>query len=314
MAEGEQGTNWRKSHARWVFTGLRSINVVGQDDEVDLGGGFFLLRPNDFLLSARGHHSMNQREFDEAARVPRYLVYKRPLSSSLLEESHDRGEAGAVFQNGLIALQIVKPLPTLGFIFDGIAYGGPTFNLETIEERSPMNPGAWARMRVFDEELLGKVPLTIRKVQQVMDGSSAEGKNAIILLQLGLETNDYHQLIAGLLWVMGMEAIFDSKNRNDFERKLCSCLGPTTQVFPDWNSPTFSPPPYTVKDMAIPVYMLRNKLAHGADLRKAAFDKSTPVDLIKKVKLVDGLEDRANAYLLSEAACYLLYHVLQKTI
>jgi hypothetical protein len=60
--------------------------------------------------------------------------------------------------------------------------------------------------------------------------------------------------------------------------------------------------------------MLRNKLAHGADLRKAAVDKTTPVDLVKRVRLVDGLEDLPNAHLLSEAACYLLCQVLEKTI
>ncbi len=60
--------------------------------------------------------------------------------------------------------------------------------------------------------------------------------------------------------------------------------------------------------------MLRNKLAHGADLRKANIDKSTPVDLVKKVELIPELESRAHAYLLSEAAVYLLCQVLQKSI
>jgi hypothetical protein len=32
--------------------------------------------------------------------------------------------------------------------------------------------------------------------------------------------------------------------------------------------------------------MLRNELAHGVDLRKAASDKNTPVDLVKKVQLI----------------------------
>jgi hypothetical protein len=177
-----------------------------------------------------------------------------------------------------------------------------------------MSAGQWARMRLFDEALLPKVPDTIRKVQRVMGGSAAETKNALILLQLGLETNSYHQLLAGLLWVMGIEAIFDSSSRQELKKKLCSHLGSTTLVFPGWNSPEFEQPTYTVKDLAIPIYMLRNKLAHGADLRKAVLDKTTPVDLIKSVKLVDGLQDRANAYLLSEAACYLLCQVLQKII
>ena len=110
---------------------------------------------------------------------------------------------------------------------------------------------------------------------------------------------------------MGMEAVFDSDGRFDFEKRLCDCLGPSTAAFPDWNSPTFPAPKYTVKELALPLYMLRNKLAHGVDLRKASLDKRTPVDLVKKMELIPELEPRAHALLLSEAAGYLLCRVLQ---
>jgi hypothetical protein len=223
----------------------------------------------------------------------------------------DRHRDSETIQNALMAFQIIKPVQTLGFTFRGRDTDALTFYLETTEQRPPMDAGEWARMRVFDQELLDGVPPMIKRVRRVMEGTSAEQKNAIIFLQLGLEHG--HPLIAGLLWVMGMEAIFDSEGRNDFRTKLCGCLGSTTLVFPDWNSPT-APPAYTVEELAIPVYMLRNKLAHGADLRTAALDKTTPVDLTKKVKLVDFLEPRSHAHLLSEAACYLLCQVLQKTI
>jgi len=73
-------------------------------------------------------------------------------------------------------------------------------------------------------------------------------------------------------------------------------------------------PKYTVGELAIPIYMLRNKLAHGADLRKASLDKTTPVDLVKKVELIPALEPRAHAYLLAEAASYLHCKVLQKVL
>src|SRR5271165_5184622 len=128
-------------------------------------------------------------------------------------------------------------------------------------------------MRAFDQELLDDVPSMINRVRRVMEGTRAELKNAVIFLQLGLEHS--HPLVAGLLCVMGMEAIFDSEGRSDFKKKLCGCLGSTTFAFPDWNAPT-PPPSYTVEELAIPMYMLRNKLAHGADLRTAALDKTTP--------------------------------------
>jgi hypothetical protein len=307
MTESVQAT-FPKGPTRLVFTGLRSINI-GDDEEVELIDGFSLLRPNDFLLSARDHYGMNQRQYDEAPRASRYLVHRRVTSILEPEAPYDT----ETIQNGLVAFQIIKPVQTLGFTFHGRDRGGPTFHPELSEERPPVVTGQWARMRQFDQQLLDQVPSMIKRVVSVMQGASVEKKNAVTFLQLGLETNRYHQLIAGLLWVTGMEAIFDSGNRNDFKQKLCDCLGPSTLVFPDWNHPT-SPPAHTVEELAIPVYMLRNKLAHGADLRTAAFDKSTPVDLTKQVKLVDFLEPRPNAYLLSEAACYLLCQVLQKTI
>jgi hypothetical protein len=116
-----------------------------------------------------------------------------------------------------------------------------------------------------------------------------------------------------MLCVMGMEARFDSSDRNDFKKKLCACLGASTRVFPDWNAPTFPQPNYTVEEIAIPLYVLRSKLAHGVDLRKAALER-TPVDLLKKVELISELEPRAHALFLSEAAYYLLCQVLQKCI
>jgi hypothetical protein len=296
---------------RSVFTGLHSVDA-GEVEELNLGHGFSLCKPNDALLSVRDRSIMSGFEYDEATRVSRYLVYKQVVKGWSEEGIDERQQAEAMFWNGLMAFQIVKPTATVGLTFEGLFYGTPSFHLETTERRPPMDPGQWARMRQFDAEFLGRVPPMIQRVKHVMEGASAETRNAIILLELGLEHN--HPLIAGLLWVMGMESIFDSGNRNDFEKKVCNCLGPTAAVFPDWNSPRYSSPAYTVREMAIPIYMLRNKLAHGADLRKAATDKTTPVDLIKKVKLADGLEDRAHAYVLSEAACYLLCQVLQKTI
>jgi hypothetical protein len=95
--------------------------------------------------------------------------------------------------------------------------------------------------------------------------------------------------------------------------KLCDCIEADTLAFPDWNAPTQAPPS-TVKEIAIHMYRLRNKLAHGVDLRKAANDTTTPLDLTAKVKLTELSEPTAYAYVLSEAACYLLCQVLQKVL
>jgi hypothetical protein len=69
----------QKSLTKWIFTGLRGVNL-DTEDEMELGDGFFLFRPNDFLLSARWRYAMNEREYEEAApsqplsRIQAYFI------------------------------------------------------------------------------------------------------------------------------------------------------------------------------------------------------------------------------------------------
>lgn len=291
-----------------TYGGIRNV-IIDPHDSLELKSGFSLIKPNDVLLSARHRDFMTGEEYKEAESVGTYLVYKSQ-QSAIRDEGRD--ESIEMFQHGLMAFQILKPVQTLGFIFQGSGKSGSALSPETTVRRPPTDGGKWARMRSFDSYFLAQLHDLIPMVCHVMQGTNAEHKNSFILLQLGLEQS--HPLIAGLLCIMGMEARFDSSNRNDFEKKLCESLGQSTLVFPDWNSPSFPQPKYTVQELAIPIYMLRNKLAHGADLRKASVDKSTPVDLVKKVDLIPELEPMANAYLLSEAAVYLLCQVLQKSL
>jgi hypothetical protein len=290
----------------WTFAGLPEVSA--DRDEVDLGGGFSLLRPTQGMPGARDHTIMSGEEFKDAGRCEWYLVFKlkSPKYDQPLPDCTD-------LQNGLISFQIIKPTPTSGWMFLCEQWKeGDYLSLKTTERRPPMESGRWARMRWFDDELVSRVPEMISRVRQTMRGRLSERKNSIILLQLALE--NMHPLIAGLLHVMGMEAIFDSGDRHDFKKKICNCLGPSTLAFPDWSPSVVSQPKYSVEELAIPIYMLRSKLAHGADLRKAALDKSTPVDLVKKVELSPELEPQPHAFLLAEAACYLHCQVLQRVV
>jgi hypothetical protein len=70
------------------------------------------------------------------------------------------------------------------------------------------------------------VPALVEKINQVMSGSNAEIKNAIFLLQMGLEHNN--PLIAGLLFTMGLDAILGGHGRHQFKKRLCECLRPKT--------------------------------------------------------------------------------------
>lgn len=288
----------------WAFSGIRDVDV-GDEDEVSLGGGFSLMKPAYPLLSARSKTSMNETEFEDGASVSRYLVYRQES----VWPFKDHEEIKNIFGGGLMALQVLKPVRTLGFQFFGSHAPSGGFHHELIESGPPMEPGPWALEKAFDEELLKELPSTIAAIQQIIKGSSAEKRNAFILLHLGLE--HFHPLIAGLMWVMGLEAIFDSKDRKDFKKKLCECLGPSTMAFPDWSAPQ---PTYTVDDVAIHLYTLRSKVAHGVDLRKAMHDSTYPVDLLKEHMQPGSPEPVKYALILSEAACYLLCQVLQKEI
>ena len=287
-----------------MFSGLRGVEV-GDESEVSLGNGFSLVKPNEWILSARERHSMTGSEFLAAADASRYLVYKHepPLQGATY------ADVNASFQCGMIALQVIKPVQTLGLVFYGDYAPSGGFSLQLIDPRPPMEPGPWALDRLFDREFLPALPRTIGGVEAIMNGSNAERKNALALLQLGLE--HFHPLIAGLLWLMGIDAIFDSGGAQKFKDDLSAYLGAQTPVFPAWHAQARN---WTVGDVAADLYVLRNKLVHGVDLRKALTDKKFPVDLIGKQSLPGLPEPVPHALLLSEAACYLLCQVLQSEI
>jgi hypothetical protein len=294
-------------HMVLTFTGLHGVFLDQQ--RRDLGHGYYLTKPNSYLLSARSEYALNGRAYRESEKLSCFFALREELAESPNSEAIER------LQDGLMAIQILKPVKTFGFIFQGRDdLEAEAFPLQRTAERPPMIPGEWSQQRTLDESFLDQVPDMIQRVTAAINSGNVEKKNAITLLQLSLEHFHFHPLVAGLLSVMGMEAVFDSENRNDFEKKLCDRLGAATLVFPDWNAPRSPAPKYTVKELAVPLYMLRNKLAHGADLRTAALDKSTPVDLIKKVQLTSDSEPGAFALLLSEGALYLLAQVLQATL
>lgn len=174
-----------------------------------------------------------------------------------------------------------------------------------------MTTGEWAELRRFDDNLIAQLRDLMPKVLIRMKNGSAEQKNSVHLLQFSLE--HLHPLVRGLFAVMGLDAVFNSGGRSQFKADLCDCLGESTLVFPDWNSPRFSPPTLTVGEIALDLYTLRSKIAHGVDLRKAAQDPKVS-DLLKRVPLTHTLDDSAYCVVLSEAATYLLCEVIKNKV
>ena len=97
----------------WTFTGLFGVDL-DEKAEVELGGGFLLSKPTDFLLSARSKFDLSCREFDHIGAADCFFAHRD--SQSVLR-GRERDRKIEDFQTGLIALQILKPVQTSGFIF-----------------------------------------------------------------------------------------------------------------------------------------------------------------------------------------------------
>jgi hypothetical protein len=284
-----------------IHTALMGIGEDG-DDVIPLAEGLSLVRPTASLLANRWHYVQGTGEMEDEEKASRYLVCEYPqwLPDEGMGVARERGND--IFYAGLMAIQLIKPVRTLGFVY----------RHQSIERRPEILLGEWARRNEFDNAMLGQVPAMIARTLPAMQNKEDVSlRNALTFLQLGLE--HFHTYVSGLLWVTGMEAIFDSGGREEFKKKLCDCLGPTTLAFPNWHAKADAPT-YTVEEIAIPLFMLRNKIAHGADLRSAMNDKKHPVDLTKHVKFTSWSEEVRYSELLSEAACYLLCQVLQKVL
>jgi len=120
-------------HTVLTFTGMHGVSLA--PEKLDLGQGYYLNKPNPYLLSARWNYSLNGRAYRESEKLSCFLVLKEELSVS-----PDSGAMGRL-QNGAMAMQILKPLKTFGFIFQGRDFeDAETFNLQRVEERPPMIP------------------------------------------------------------------------------------------------------------------------------------------------------------------------------
>src|SRR5213593_2527080 len=105
-----------------MFSGVRGIEA-GDAAEVSLRSGFSLVKPNDYLLSARTKSDMTGRDWEDSAKVSQYLVYKHEIPPSppkTYEETYE--EIKDSFFSGLMALQVLKPIVTLGIVFYGQFY------------------------------------------------------------------------------------------------------------------------------------------------------------------------------------------------
>jgi hypothetical protein len=296
------------SGALLTVVGLRGVSLSPAADTA-LSPEISLREASETLLSAGDLQVMSAVQ-RHAMRHSSWFLVQRTVSSIACTPNAEA--CYETIQDALMALQIVKPVETDGFFFQGDEQPNGAVRWHGTSIRWPMTAGRWAQMRTFDDDQLTIARSMLDRVRAVMSGSEIAKKNAMHLLQLALEHP--HPYVACLLAVTGMEAIFDSKDRWDFENKLCTLLGPSALAFPDWNSPDIPPLTYTVKDVAVHLYTLRSKIAHGANLVKAAQDKSCPVDLLQLKDYISQGDPVRYAVLLGEAAIYLLGHVLQKVL
>jgi hypothetical protein len=299
------------SETVWIASPLKGVSL-GDILEVSLGNGLALISRDARLEAATNDLDLllNRVQFRDLENAKWFLVLRIPQS---LFKTVDIPQSVELLQDALMACQIVKPIETHGLVFHGIESPDGRMRWQGLDDRRwPMSAGHWARLRTFDAVLLKDLRAISGRVRQIMTGSDIAKRNAVHLLQLALEHP--HPYIACLLAVTGIEAILDSENRWDFETKLCNLLGASTFAFPDWNSPEFPPMKYTVRDLAVHLYTLRSKIAHGANLASAAQDKNSPVNLSELKEYIPEGEPVRYAILLCESSIYLLGQVLQKVV
>lgn len=292
----------------WAVSPLKGV-VLQNQFEVSLDHEITLMRADERLLAARTHLLMSKLEFEEIGNSQWFLVLRIPQSLSSPVYLPNTAE---LLLDALMAFQIVKPVETYGYVVSGIEFADGSINWQHYSRRWPMNSGLWAHRRSFDEPLLNDVRAIMNSVRRVMKGPDIAKRNAVHLLLLALEQP--HPYIACLLAVTGIDAILQCEDKRDFEVKLSEFLGESALAFPDWNSPNFPPLKYTVKELAVHLYTLRSKIAHGANLMSAAQDKTSPVDLSELKEYIPEGEPVSYATLLSESSIYLLARVLQKVV
>jgi len=292
----------------WTVTPLRGVELESESD-LELDGGLALVPRNETLLAAREHLYLAQVQYDDIGRAPWFLVLRTPQPAYQFADLTACVES---LQDALMAFQVVKPVETYGFIFQGIQEDDSSVRWGSTNIRLPMSAGSWSRIRAFDERLLGDARSMLGRLREAMNGSDIGKRNAVHLLQLALEHT--HPYVACLLAVTGIEAVLQSGGKKQFKKDLCGLLGSSTLAFPDWNSPGFRPLKYTVRELAGPLYTLRSKIAHGANLTRSSFDRNSPLDLMQAKEYIDGADPVVYAHLLSESSIYLLGQVLQKVL
>lgn len=292
----------------WTFTGLVNVKLTGLEP-IELTSALFLYGPDKRLLGAPTQMDLNQHQLAIHRETGCFLVHR--VGHSTIHASEWDGYKSTL-QDALMSFQILKPLATGGFYFQCKESDDRILPPFSLEARSPMDPGQWPRLRTFDASLVKEVPGMIAKVAIITSGAQVRMKNAIYLFQLALE--HHHPAIACLLAVSSIEAVLDTSGANDFEEKLCNLLGADSRVFPDWNSPDYEQPHYTVRELAYDLHKLRSKIVHGDDLRNAKGKSGDPIDFSQLRPFLQERADPSYRELLYQSSICLAAKALQKRI
>ncbi len=90
---------------------------LGTQTEICLGTSLSLLSANPLLLFALSALDLNSQQHAEMKSCAWFLVH-RSLQSATRDAARDKSIES--LQDGLMAFQVVKPIETYGFIFQGI--------------------------------------------------------------------------------------------------------------------------------------------------------------------------------------------------
>jgi hypothetical protein len=304
---GDRDTN--ANLTLWTFTGVHGVSLPC-GEEFQLAKGLRISTASPLILSRWSRLDLNIRQKHEMENVGHYLVYEcECLQRSTVAEENARDR----LLNALMAIQIIKPSATLGYVLQLFtsSSGGHSF-FGPAEVRAPMDPRQWPALRYLDRPLLEQAVRMVARLDSVMAGQDSRKKNAVYLLQLALEHP--HPAITCLLAVSSMEACLGTWTAKDFVKVLCELLGTSSFAFPDWNSPRFVQPHYTVGELAFDLHRLRSTIAHGNDFRLAVGRDRRSIDFQQLRDFIDERQKPTYIQLLCESSICLACKVLQQTL
>jgi hypothetical protein len=235
--------------------------------------------------------------------------FRYDFQAEPLKGTESKFAATELLRNVLIAYQVARPVGT-GETATLVIPCEKTKNglvIDTIHNYRRLETTLWGRMIASEPVDFGAISAVSTGVQEAVARRVVRLQNPLYLLEMGQQADNPH--IRVLLWVAGLDALLMARNAKVFERRLFNFLGRQTFVFPAVAD--LAQPQYTLGDVVLDLYELRNTIAHGGTIHKRFRDELGFKDV--GGNLIDGYNHTyQRRQILEEAALFLLCSALRR--